>query len=137
MADWSTLIGTIKKASVEAVDAKRPTDVVFGTVKSVSPLEIDIEQKETLRAPQLVLTRNVTDYTVEMTVEHKTEDETQHKHKIIDTYTFSGESLPTNHSHEYKGKKEFTIHNALVEGDKVVLIGLPGGQRYVIVDRLG
>jgi len=89
-----------------------------------------------LEEPQLILTRNVTDYKVEMTVEHETEPETEHTHEIKDTYTGEGESLPTDHLHGYKGRKEFTVHNALVVDDEVIMIQVSGGQKFIVLDRL-
>ena len=38
----------VKRAAVEAVDAKKPVLVLFGTVISDSPLKIQVEQKLTL-----------------------------------------------------------------------------------------
>lgn len=61
------LIKLIKKIAVEAVEAADPVDIVFGVVKKEAPLEIQVDQKLTLKAAQLILTRNVTDYEVEYT----------------------------------------------------------------------
>lgn len=59
----------IKKAAVEAVNATKPVAVMFGTVTSASPLKINIEQKMTLGASQLILSRNVTDYKTQITID--------------------------------------------------------------------
>jgi hypothetical protein len=90
-------------------------------VVSASPLKITIEQKMTLSKPQLILTRNVTDYEVKMTVDHLTENT---------------EINDVPHKHSYKGKKIFTVHNSLVVGEEVVLIRIQGGQKYLVLDRL-
>jgi hypothetical protein len=126
LLDANDLLIAIKKASVEAIDATKPTALVFGKVTSSSPLKINIEDKMTLTAAQLVLTRNVTNYKVNMTVDHQTED----------TSGGSGDSSFASHHHSYKGKKEFTIHNGLVVGDEVVLIRMQGGQKYLVLDRV-
>ncbi|AZK48787.1 DUF2577 domain-containing protein [Paenibacillus lentus] len=63
----------IKRAALEAMLESKPTSIVFGTVTSVEPLKITVEQKLTLSIAQLILTNNVRDYEVEMTVEHRTE----------------------------------------------------------------
>lgn len=68
MADAVELIKTIKKTAVEAMEATQPANVVFGKVINVSPLQINVEQKMILGKAQLILTKNVTDHTVEMTV---------------------------------------------------------------------
>ena len=65
MPDAAEFVKIIKKAAVEAVEAEKPAGIYFGTVTSVNPLRIRVEQKMTLEKEQLVLTRNVTDYETE------------------------------------------------------------------------
>ena len=57
----------VKRAALEAVEASNPVHVCFGMVMKENPLEIFVDQKMTLKEAQLVLTRNVTDF--EMDVE--------------------------------------------------------------------
>lgn len=137
LPDAVELVKTIKKAAIEAVEATKPVAVLFGKVTSASPLQINVEQKMTLGVAQLILSRNVTEHTVEMTVNHYTELETQHTHGIKDTYTGGGSSEPTAHLHVYKGRKTFTVHKGLVVGDEVILVRQQGGQKYVVWDRIG
>lgn len=131
------LVKVLKKAAIEAVEATKPVAVLFGKVTSASPLQINVEQKMTLGESQLILTRNVTEHTVEMTVNHFTEAESKHTHEIKDTYTGGGSSEPTSHLHAYKGRKTFTVHNGLVVGDEVVLIRQQNGQKFIVWDRIG
>lgn len=126
MRDFNDLLPTIKKAAVEAVNASKPTAIAYGKVISSSPLKISVEQKMTLTDAQLVLTRNVTDYKVYMTVDHETEYRSGG----------SGDSAYASHNHAYKGKKQFTVHNGLVVGDEVLLIQMQGGQKYIVLDRV-
>lgn len=135
MLDSNDLLVAIKKAAIDAVNASKPTALVFGKVASTSPLKIDVEQKMTLTLAQLVLTRNVTDFKVSMTMTHITEGHT-HTHMIRDTYTGGGSASSETHNHEYKGKKQFTIHNNLVIGEEVVLMQMQGGQKYLVLDRV-
>jgi hypothetical protein len=130
------MVEAVKKAAMQAVEASKPSGVYFGTVISASPLKINVEQKMILGSKQLILTRNVTDYAVEMTVDHYTQNETEHAHAVHDTYTNGGSSDPTIHLHAYKGTKVFTVHNGLVNGEKVILLRVPGGQKYVVWDRI-
>lgn len=44
----------IKIAAIEAIEATKPAAVVYGTVTSVSPLSVQLEQKSLLTAPFLV-----------------------------------------------------------------------------------
>ena len=126
MHDFNSLLVLIKKSAVEAVNASKPTAIVYGKVSSISPLKINVEQKMTLTAAQLVLTRNVTDHKVFMTVDHATEYKSGG----------SGDASFESHNHAYKGKKEFTIHNGLVVGDEVIMIQMQGGQKYIVLDRV-
>lgn len=137
MPDAVELVKTIKRTAVDAVNASKPVEVCFGKVTSASPLKILVEQKMTLGAAQLVLCRNVTEHIIEMTVDHYTENETEHTHAVQDTYTGGGSSSPTKHLHAYRGRKKFTVHNGLVAGDEVVLLRQQGGQKYIVVDRIG
>lgn len=135
MHNANDLLTLIKRAAIEAVDASKPATVVFGKVTSISPLKINVEQKMTLTDMQLVLTRNVTDYTINMTVNHVTENHT-HTHTITDTYTGGGSASDETHNHNYVGTKAFTIHSALVVGDEVLLLRMQGGQKYIVLDRV-
>lgn len=66
LPDAVGLLKLIKKTAVEAVEAAKPVNLCFGTVESVSPLKIKVEQKMTLGSAQLTLSRNVTDYKVKI-----------------------------------------------------------------------
>lgn len=92
----------------------------------MNPLKINVEQKLTLAASQLVLTRNVTDFQVNMTVDHET------------GYRSGGnnDSSFASHNHDYTGKKMFSVHNGLVVGDEVVMIRMQGGQKFIVIDRV-
>lgn len=62
MPDANELVDTLKRAAVEAVEAGKPVNVYFGEVVSASPLKINVEQKMILGEKQLILSRNVTDF---------------------------------------------------------------------------
>ena len=74
MPDAVELMKTIKRAALDAVKASKPVEVCFGKVTSASPLKILVEQKLPLGKGQLILTRNVTDFVTEVTVNWNTED---------------------------------------------------------------
>lgn len=59
MHDATDFLKIIKKAAMDALEASKPSDFCFGTVTSVSPLKIVVEQKMTLGSAQLVLTENI------------------------------------------------------------------------------
>lgn len=130
MADMVELMKIIKRAAVDAVNASKPVEVCFGKVTSVSPLKILVEQKMTLGKEQLILTRNVTDYKTSITGGN------------VQNYYYTGSNLsgsaPVSPSHVHAmGKLQITVHNGLVVGDEVILLRQQGGQKYIVVDRIG
>ena len=112
------LIETIKKAAQQANDAAKPVAVMFGVIQDESPLKINVEQKMLLGKEQLILSRNVTDYETQITLESWATGSTE------------------GHSHSISGKKKIVVHNALKKGEKVVLLRLSGGQQYIVLDRV-
>lgn len=120
------MVQLVKQAAAEAVRAGKPTELRFGTVVSASPLEIRIDQKAPLRGPQLILTRNVTDYEMDISVSHITEETGGGGHYEA----FS------SHTHGYSGRKKIIVHNALVAGDEVVLLQVQGGKKFLVLDRM-
>lgn len=135
MSDMNALLTAMKKASIEAVEASKPVQLIFGVVTSANPLQIQINQKLILGKAQLILCRNVTDYEVQMVVDHQTESHT-HTHTIRDTYTGGGSATENTHSHSFKGQKSFLIKNALRIGEKVIMIRQQSGQKYLVIDRV-
>ena len=119
-------LNVIKKAALDATNASQPCDFCFGKVTNTSPLKISIEQKMTLGAAQLVLTRNVTDFSTEVTMNWETEDKSGG----------SGDPAFAAHNHSITGRKKILIHNALKLGDEVILMKQKGGQKYLVIDRL-
>lgn len=127
MPDFTPLLQVMKQSAKETGDATRPVQVCFGKVTSTTPLKIQIDQKITLGKAQLVLTRNVTDYEVEMTVG---------EWETTATSGGGGESSFASHKHGFNTeKKRTTIHNALKAGEEVVLLRQQGGQKYIVLDR--
>lgn len=128
MADFNELLNTLKQASVEAVDASKPVQVCFGKVITSSPLKILIDQKMTLDSTFLVLTRNVTNYKTTATISWSTNTKGS---------TGSGENSFASHAHGISGTKNITINNALNSGDEVILLRMQGGQKYIVLDKIG
>lgn len=127
MFNADDLLKIIKKTSMEAFNASKPTNMVFGKVVSVSPLKIKVDQKLTLGPAQLVLSRNVTDYRLSVTMNHSTENKSGG----------SGDSSFESHNHEIKGTKTMTVHNALKVNEEVIMMQTSGGQKYIVMDRIG
>ncbi len=131
MPDAVELVKTIKRAALNAVNASKPVEVCFGKVTSASPLKILVEQKMTLGEAQLILCRNVTNYKTSITGGN------------IHNYYYTGSTTdlgtaPVSPSHVHAmGKIQVTVHNGLVVGDEVILLRQQGGQKYIVVDRIG
>ncbi len=120
-------IDVVKRAALDAMDASKPVNVIFGTVISTTPLKIQVDQKTIYTSKMLILARNVTDYDVDMTVEHQTDS----------TSGGSGDLSFASHAHGYTGRKQFCIHNALCIGDKVILLRIQQGKKFLVWDRVG
>lgn len=125
LRDANDMLNVMKKSSKGVQNSSKPCDIVYGTVISVSPLKVEVDQKLTLEQEHLKLTRAVMDYEVDMTVDHLTENRAGGS----DAASFA------SHNHEYKGRKKFLIHNGLIIGDKVTMIRAHGGQQYLIIDK--
>lgn len=146
LADATELTKMIKKAALEALESAKSVNVCFGTVESTNPLKINVEQKMTLGEKQLVLCRNVTEYTTMVTVQWQTEQEEQtHRHQLKDITDDGGNKITSaytetqdkKHTHDIEGTKQMTIHNALEKGEQVILIRQQEGQKYIVIDRIG
>lgn len=142
------LVELFKQMAGEQNQASRPVNVLFGTVLTEEPdLSVQLEQKKILTKEFLVLSRNVTDHLVDMTMgdgktpQHFTEDadpnETDPKAGGSGDPAFASHSHKHSHVHEYKGRKTFYVHCKLLAGEKVILVSVQGGQAYVILDRVG
>lgn len=123
MVDIAKSMQTLAQNSFEA---SKPMTLVYGEVVSTTPLKIKVDQKLELTQEFLVLTRNVMDYEIEMTVDHVTEN----------AEGGSGEASFASHNHVYVGRKKFLVHNALEVGETVMMLRDNGGQRYVIIDKV-
>lgn len=152
----SSLGEVIKKMAVGANNANAPTALLFGIVTSINPLVIDVEQKLQLTKEFLVLTKNVKDYTVDVTIDWNTESEelnANHNHEITgniqvdsvssdpitntvtNTMNVMQKDIDLTHNHKIKGRKQITIHNALKVGDEVILIQQQGGNNFIVLDK--
>lgn len=144
MPDAVGVIKKMQKVAVDAMKASKPVNVCFGDVLSVAPLQIDVEQKMILDEAQLILSRNVTDYVTEVTVQWETfAHKITHDHDVDltdsngDTVKGKTKSKSVSHTHDIEGKKQMTIHNGLIKGEKVILIRQQEGQKFIVWDRIG
>ena len=69
MLDANDLLIGIKRASINAIENAKPVNLVFGKVSSISPLNINVENKLKLGKEQLLLSKNLSNYSVEIEIE--------------------------------------------------------------------
>lgn len=114
------------------------TDLTIGTVTGVNPLEITTKvAMAPLRQQVLFLTEPVIEKKIPIL---------QHNHVIHDTYTGGGESednLLKNAIVCYEDGKALPVQNgyiilnrALEVGDKVLLLRVMGGKRFIVLSRV-
>ena len=60
MLDMNDFIKTVQAAALNAVEAGKPTSIIFGTVQSTSPLTVFVDAKLTIPEKAIVLSRKVT-----------------------------------------------------------------------------
>lgn len=113
------LLQIIKQAAMEAVQAGKPADVRIGTVISEKPLKIRLSQQAEYDEDFFILSRSMTDYRVSVTVPQR------------ESTAEDGSTVALK-----KEKLDLTIHNALKEGEKVLLVQQSGGQQFVVLDRV-
>ena len=120
------LISTLQKLVAQTNNAMKPTDYCLGVVETVAPLSIRIDQKDILAEEFLILTDLVRDFSVDITVNHTTENRAGG----------GGDAEFASHNHDYTGRKKIIVHNGLSVGESVILIQQAGGQEFIVLSRL-
>lgn len=64
-----SLIETIKEAAMAVYNESKPFALSYGVVESINPLSIKVDQKLPLTSNFLILTNNVKDYEVNITID--------------------------------------------------------------------
>lgn len=63
------LLESIKTASIDAINASKPVEIVYGIVLSIEPLKIDLEQKLTLSESFLIVPEEFTDRKINIVID--------------------------------------------------------------------
>ena len=129
---------SIKTLAMKAFKASQPADMKFGVVISTSPLQIQLNQRMILSDAYLILTNAVRDHSVDITVSWNTDLEKDHTHKNGNNGKPTGglDDPQEGHKHTISGRKKITIHNGLTVGEEVLLLRVPGGEYYIVLDRV-
>lgn len=110
--DMTGFLNAVKRAAVEAVEASKPVAVTQGRVVSVDPLQIRVEQKLILTEAQIIQTRIVGNV---LSVGVQPVDDNGNNRLIIDK----------------DGNNELNID------DEVLLLRANGGQKYLLIGKVG
>lgn len=105
------MLDIIKQASLGAVGAENPVNILFGEVLNVDDFKIKVDQKLILSKEFFIIPENLTRYEKDLTHCHGS-DTTE------------------------KGLFNLVIREGLKEGDRVLLLRIQGGQQYVILDKV-
>lgn len=124
--DYNKILNLFKEIATNTIDSAVPVSILIGSVTQVNPLVISLGANLPIPEERIVLTKNTCEWTMEMSVDHITENRAGG----------GGYAEFASHNHEYKGRKKYLVHNQLQVGDKVLLIQETGGQRYIALDRL-
>ena len=100
------IIDVMKNVAAGVFNSSQPMKFIFGTVLKEKPLEVKVNDKMTLPASFLTLTRNVTDHTVSM-------------------------KAPGDTAFKY-----YTVKNALKKGERVILLKNLNANGFIVLDRV-
>lgn len=102
-----SMIDAIKRISLDAVNASVPTDLRYGTVTKVNPIEIRVSSELILPQEVLMIPERMTDHYV-----------------VIDD------------DESKSGDRFVYVHGALNINDKVIMIREQGGQKFLVLDKI-
>ena len=106
------MLEAVKLLAYDVLQQENLTDICYGTVTESEPLKIVLEQKLELTESFLVLSQNVIKHTINYSMRRKDSDENWVQYEMI-------------------------VEKQLKKGERVILIKMTGGQRYVVIDRVG
>lgn len=113
------MIDEIKQIVKNMIDNMKLTDYVYGEVTNINPLSIKIDQKLTISSDVILLTYPVIEKKINL----------QHTHQYMDgdLQRTTGTELP-NYS-------EAVIVEGLAEGDKVLMLRVDRGQKFIVLSK--
>lgn len=142
------LLDALHQIAQQSQGASQPTDMRIGTVVSASPLEISINgMMAPLKAPVLLLTESVVEKKFTSLAHAHT---TTHTHALTNLYNNQGECQPAGAcSTELGGVSGYidgqevpseggfvVIQPGLKVGDKVILLRVQNGQKFIILSKV-
>ncbi|WDV47458.1 DUF2577 domain-containing protein [Clostridiaceae bacterium M8S5] len=116
------MLEPIQSAIKNYLESADLADLLYGVVTSISPLKIKINQKLELPSQALLLTSSVIKKEIELKHVHKYEDSTKESSTVKNTQ----EAL----------KEKIIITEGLKINNKVMLLKVNNGQKYIVLDKL-
>lgn len=127
MRDTGTFVELIKQIVVNVLEDYKLMDLCYGEVISEQPIEIRIDSKLILKAPQLIFTRS--------TLNHEFEYLKPTGSGGSETKPYSNISRETSYTFGERKTERYEVINRLEQGEKVLLLRVMGGQKYVVLDK--
>lgn len=125
------LLDVVNQIVFNALQAYQPTDLVIGTVQSVSPLAVKLETNQAVIRQEVL-------FRTDAVVERKIKIE-KHAHSTSEGTTSLAKSEVTSFI-DGKAQAEvggyIILNKGLAAGDKVLLLSVQQGQKYIILSRI-
>ncbi len=115
------LLDVIKSAGVQAVDASYPLQVSIGTIESVHPIAVKMDQRTILTKEFLIIPERLVRYEIDLTHSHSYQDQSGSGDQTRQT----GQTL-----------QPIVIRSGLQVGDSVLLLRVQGGEQFVVLDKV-
>ena len=117
------MLEAIKQAAAAAIEAGAPMAIMFGEVTRIDPLEVTVDQRFAIDADFLIVPENLTRYEIDL--------------RHDQAYADSGESGTAAKMTEPALPEEpIVIRKGLEAGDRLILLRMQGGQKYLIFDKV-
>lgn len=121
----SEIVQLVKKIAIDAISSNKPVEFTIGVVESVEPIKIRVNQflvleNDALIIPHYMLPDNKYFFNV-------------NEQKII------LEDVETEEKKEYKmtvENQELTLDFNINENDKILMLGLQGGQKFFLLCKI-
>lgn len=120
------MIEQIKLIVSNMLENMKLTDYVFGEVTSISPLKIRLDQKLELPESVLILTFPVRELKINLA----------HKHQYLNGEATSITQIESPEDSDISNFNEVIIVEGLKIGDKVTLLRVEKGQKYIVLSKV-
>jgi hypothetical protein len=94
--------------------------IMFGEVTRIDPLEVTVDQRFAIDADFLIVPENLTRYEIDL--------------RRYQAYTDSSEAVKT--TEPALPEEPIVIRKGLEAGDRLILLRMQGGQKYLIFDKV-